>query len=415
MRGVVMLAEMKIRAAKVPNGKKQIKLTDGGGLYLLVKPAGKYWRFDYRYAGKRKTLALGIYPDVKTKRARQLRDEAREQLANGIDPQKLKRQRDEQIRAESVALTFEGIAREWFRTYRKDLSENYADKVIRSLEINVFPWLGSIPIKEIEASQVLLTLQRVADRGAEETARRIKTLCSAVFCYAVLHHGLQQDPTTVIKGFLKNKKKKHYACITDSKEAGQLMRDISNFEGTFIVQTALKLTPYVFLRPGELRSLEWTEIDFTKKQIKLAAEKMKMKQTHIVPLSKQALSLLEDIYQMTGRGKYVFPSIRTNLRPISNNTINVALRRLGYDKETMCAHGFRAMASTLLHEQGFNSDYIERQLAHKEGNAIKAAYNHARHLPERFEMMQAWADYLDGLREGAEIIPIGKKRANGSS
>ena len=406
-----MLAEMKIRAAKVPNGKKQVKLTDGGGLYLLVKPAGKYWRFDYRFAGKRKTMALGKYPDIKTKRARQLRDEVREQLANGIDPQKLKREKDEQIRAESAALSFEGVAREWFKVYKKDLSKSYADKVIRSLEINVFPWLGSIPIKDIKAPQVLLTLQRIADRGAEETARRVKALCSQVFCYGVLHHQLESDPTTVIKGFLKNKKKKHYACITDSKEAGQLMRDINSFEGTYIVQIALKLTPYVFLRPGELRNLEWVEVDFPKKQIRLPADKMKMKQAHIVPLSRQALSLLEDIYQLTGRGRYVFPSIRTNLRPISNNTINVALRRLGYDKETMCAHGFRAMASTLLHELGFNSDYIERQLAHKEGNAIKAAYNHARHLPERFEMMQAWADYLDGLREGADIISIRQKRA----
>lgn len=411
MRGVVMLAEMKIRAAKVPNGKKQVKLTDGGGLYLLVKPAGKYWRFDYRFAGKRKTMALGKYPDIKTKRARQLRDEVREQLANGIDPQKLKREKDEQIRAESAALSFEGVAREWFKVYKKDLSKSYADKVIRSLEINVFPWLGSIPIKDIKAPQVLLTLQRIADRGAEETARRVKALCSQVFCYGILHHQLESDPTTVIKGFLKNKKKKHYACITDSKEAGQLMRDINSFEGTYIVQIALKLTPYVFLRPGELRNLEWVEVDFPKKQIRLPADKMKMKQAHIVPLSRQALSLLEDIYQLTGRGRYVFPSIRTNLRPISNNTINVALRRLGYDKETMCAHGFRAMASTLLHELGFNSDYIERQLAHKEGNAIKAAYNHARHLPERFEMMQAWADYLDGLREGADIISIRQKRA----
>ena len=411
MRGVVMLAEMKIRAAKVPNGKKQVKLTDGGGLYLLVKPAGKYWRFDYRFAGKRKTMALGKYPDIKTKRARQLRDEVREQLANGIDPQKLKREKDEQIRAESAALSFEGVAREWFKVYKKDLSKSYADKVIRSLEINVFPWLGSIPIKDIKAPQVLLTLQRIADRGAEETARRVKALCSQVFCYGILHHQLESDLTTVIKGFLKNKKKKHYACITDSKEAGQLMRDINSFEGTYIVQIALKLTPYVFLRPGELRNLEWVEVDFPKKQIRLPADKMKMKQAHIVPLSRQVLSLLEDIYQLTGSGRYVFPSIRTNLRPISNNTINVALRRLGYDKETMCAHGFRAMASTLLHELGFNSDYIERQLAHKEGNAIKAAYNHARHLPERFEMMQAWADYLDGLREGADIISIRQKRA----
>jgi len=401
-----MLPDIRIRAAKVPEGKKQVKLSDGEGLYLLVNNSGKYWRFDYRFGGKRKTLALGVYPDMKSKTARQAKRNARELLAEGIDPQVVKKQCEEKRRAAAREATFKHITLEWFEDYRKDISDNYAQKIIRSFELNVFPWLGLLPIKSIEANLVLSVLKRVADRGAEETARRIKTLCSAVFCYAVLHHGLQQDPTTVIKGFLKNKKKKHYACITDSKEAGQLIRDINRFEGTYVVQTALKLTPYVFLRPGELRNLEWVEIDFTQKQIKLPADKMKMRQVHIVPLSKQAVLLLEDIYQVTGRGKYVFPSIRTNLRPISNNTINVALRRLGYDKEMMCAHGFRAMASTLLHEQGFNSDYIERQLAHKEGNAIKAAYNHARHLPEREAMMQSWGDYLDALRDGAEVVPI---------
>jgi integrase len=308
--------------------------------------------------------------------------------------------------AESQALTFEGVAREWFASYSKDLSEAYAAKVMTSLEQNVFPWLGDLPIKSIKASMVLDTLKRIADRGAEETARRVKALCSQIFCYGVVHHELEIDPTTMIKGFLRNKKRRHYACITEPKKAGELMRAIQGFEGTYVVKAALMLTPYVFLRPGEIRHLEWKEIDFDNKLIKIAAEKMKMRQVHIVPLSHQAISILRDIQPLTGGGRYVFPSIRTNLRPISNNTINVTLRRLGYDKNTMTAHGFRAMASTLLHELGFNSDFIERQLAHKEGNAIKEAYNHARHLPERVKMMQSWANYLDSLRDGAQVIPF---------
>ena len=401
-----MLPDVKIRAAKVPEGKKQLKLTDGEGLYLLVLKSGKYWRFDYRYAGKRKTLAIGVYPDMSAKLARKAKTQARELLAEGIDPSQVKKQVEARRIADSQASTFEGVAREWFASYSKDLSEAYAAKVMTSLEQNVFPWLGDLPIKSIKASMVLDTLKRIADRGAEETARRVKALCSQIFCYGVIHHELEIDPTTMIKGFLKHKKRRHYACITEPKKAGELMRAIQGFEGTYVVKAALMLTPYVFLRSGEIRHLEWKEIDFENKQIKIAAEKMKMRQVHIVPLSDQAVAILKDIQPLTGNGRYVFPSIRTNKQPISNNTINVSLRRLGYDKNTMTAHGFRAMASTLLHELGFNSDFIERQLAHKEGNAIKEAYNHARHLPERVKMMQSWADYLDSLRDGAQVIPF---------
>ncbi len=401
-----MLPDVKIRAAKVPEGRKQLKLTDGEGLYLLVLKSGKYWRFDYRYGGKRKTLAIGVYPDMSAKLARKAKTQARELLAEGIDPSQVKKQEEARKTAESQASTFEGVAREWFASYSKDLSEAYAAKVMTSLEQNVFPWLGDLPIKSIKASMVLDTLKRIADRGAEETARRVKALCSQIFCYGVIHHELEIDPTTMIKGFLKHKKRRHYACITEPRKAGELMRAIQGFEGTYVVKAALMLTPYVFLRPGEIRHLEWKEIDFENKQIKIAAEKMKMRQVHIVPLSNQAVAILKDIQPLTGNGRYVFPSIRTNKQPISNNTINVTLRRLGYDKHTMTAHGFRAMASTLLHELGFNSDFIERQLAHKEGNAIKEAYNHARHLPERVKMMQSWADYLDSLRDGAQVIPF---------
>jgi len=403
-----MLPDIKIRTTKLPEGKTQIKLTDGEGLYLLVLKSGKYWRFDYRFARKRKTLALGVYPAMSAKNARKRKMEAREMLAEGMDPSQMKKQAEAKRRAETQAVTFEGVARDWFKEYKKDLSEAYAKKVMTSLEQNVFPWMGVLPIKSIKASLVLDTLKRISDRGAEETARRVKSLCSQVFCYGVLHNDLEVDPTTMIKGFLKNKKRRHYACITEPKRAGELMRAIQGFEGTYVVKSALMLTPYIFLRPGEIRHLEWKEIDFENKQIKIAAKKMKMRELHIVPLSVQTISILRDIQPLTGRGRYVFPSIRSNLRPISNNTINVTLRRLGYDKNTMTAHGFRAMASTLLHEQGFNSDYIERQLAHKEGNAIKAAYNHARHLPERTIMMQCWADYLDLLRDGSEAVPTRK-------
>ena len=289
------LTDVKVKAAIVPDDKKQIKLADGGGLYLLVNKTGKYWRLDYRYAGKRKTLAIGIYPIITLKSARVARELAKEQLSQGVDPSQAKKDAEAARRAVSYAATFESVAREWFASYKKDLSENYAAKVMTSLEQNVFPWLGPMPIKDIKAALVLETLKRIANRGAEETARRVKALCSQVFCYAVLHHDLDQDPTMMIKGFLKNKKKKHYACITDAKKAGELMRAMHNFDGTFVVKSALLLTPYLFLRPGELRQLEWQDIDFEHNQIKLAAEKMKMKEVHIVPLSRQAISILKDI------------------------------------------------------------------------------------------------------------------------
>ncbi len=393
------LTAMQIKSAKVPEGKSQVKLSDGGGLYLLINRSGKYWKLKYRYGGKEKSLSLGVYPTVSLKMARYGRDAAKEKLAQGVDPSLAKKKEEAKRREHSQEASFETITHEWFKEYRKDLSDSYAKKVMRNFELNIFPWLGSIPIKQIKAALVLETLKRIADRGAEETARRSKALCSQVFCHAILYHDLESDPTAAIKGFLKNKKKNHYPCITDAKKVGELMRAISGFEGTYTVQSALKLSPYVFLRPGELRQLEWSEIDLWERQIRIPAAKMKMGEVHIVPLSHQSLEILQDIHALTGEGKLVFPSIRTNLRPISNNTINVALRRLGYEKNTMTAHGFRGMASTLLHELGYNSDYIERQLAHKEGNAIKEAYNHARHLPERTKMMQAWADYLDKLRD----------------
>ncbi|MDX8381824.1 MAG: tyrosine-type recombinase/integrase, partial [Ghiorsea sp.] len=365
------LTDSKVKAAVAPEGKKQDKLTDGAGMYLLVKEAGKYWKYDYRYAGKRKTLSIGVYPIVSLKAARGMRERAKELLSEGVDPSQAKKDLEAHRRENLRAVTFEAVTNEWFAGHRKDLTDDYAKQIIRRFELNVFPWLGAMPIKSIKASLVLEILKRIAGRGAEETARRVKTLCSQVFRYAMLHYDLEQDPTIALQGYLKKKNKRHYACIKDSKQAGGLMRAMQTIDGTHVVKSALLLSAYVFLRPGELRKLEWDDIDFENKKIRLPEDKMKMNEVHIVPLSSQAIAILRDVKPLTGRGRYVFPSIRTNLRPISNNTVNVALRRLGYDKETMTAHGFRGMASTLLHERGFNSDFIERQLAHKEGNAIK--------------------------------------------
>jgi len=393
------LTDAKVKAAKLPSDKKQIKLADAGALYLLVNKSGKYWRLKYRFAGKEKTLSIGVYPTVSLKKARQAREVAKEQLFEGIDPNHAKQELERKRRAQQEAATFEGVARQWHKEHSKHVSENYSKKLIVSLERDIFPWLGDLSIESVKAVDVLNTLKRVAERGAEETARRLKTICSQVFCYAVLHHELEQDPTTSIKGFLRNKQARHYPSITEPKQLAEFLRVMQTYQGAFQVRCALLIAPYVFLRPGELRNAEWQEFDLEAKQWKLPADKMKMKEVHIVPLSRQVIEILKELKPYTGKGRYLFPSIRTNLRPISDNTLNGALRRLGYDKDTIVMHGLRATASTLLHEQGYNSDFIERQLAHKEGNAIKAAYNHARHLTERTEMMQQYADYLDGLRD----------------
>ena len=392
-----------------------MKLADSDGLYLLVKPAGKYWRFDYSFGGKRKTLALGVYPKISLKKAKDKRREAEGLLDDHIDPSQYKRNEKEkevaQARAVAFETTFKGVALDWFADYQKYISEGHAKTIMRRLEREIFPIIGGKPIDTIKSSEVLKILQGIAERGAEETARRIKSLCSQVFCYAILHDDLEIDPTQPLKKFLSKKNVKHMPTITDPKKVGELMRAIKGFEASNVVECALKLAPLVFVRPTELRHAEWDEVNLEGAEWRIPAHKMKMGAAHIVPLSKQALAIIKEIQPLTGEGKYVFPSIRTALRPMSENTINVALRRLGYSKDEMCGHGFRGMASTLLHEQGYPSDVVERQLAHKEGNAIKAAYNHARHLPERKAMMQQWADYLDGLRDGATVVPIHRAQA----
>ena len=389
------LTDTAIRNAK--SREKQYKLSDEKGMYVLVKKAGKYFRLDYRFGGNRKTLALGVYPDVKLQKAREKRDEARKLISNGVDPGQM-RKATKAMQVEQSANNFEAVAREWFIKNSPSWAESHSKKIIRRFELYIFPWLGSRPISEITPPELLSVLRRIESRGILETAHRTQQNCGKVFRYAIITGRAERDPSADLRGALAPVKHGRMATVTEPKKIGELLRAIDGYEGTPVAQCALRLAPLVFVRPGELRHAEWTEIDLDNAEWRIPAEKMKMKDPHIVPLSKQAVIVLREIQPITGQGRYVFPSIRTNLRPMSENTVLAALRRMGYTKEEMSGHGFRAMASTVLHEQGWPSDIIERQLAHAERNSIKAAYNHAQHLPERRKMMQAWADYLDGLR-----------------
>jgi len=403
------VSDAKVKAAKVPAGKKQMKLSDGEGLYLLVKPGGKYWRLDYRFGGKRKTMALGVYPSVSLKEARTKREAAKKLLEQNIDPSQAKQQDRREKRTQQRSITFEGVAGEWMQKNKVKWVPAYSVRIQRWLANDINPWLGSLPIDEIKAADVLAVLRKAESRGTITTAHKLRSIIGQVFRYAVATARISGDPSRDLRGALTPKVVKHRATITDPKAIGALLRAIYAFEGTFVVQCAMKITPYVFVRPGELRHAEWSEIDLDKAEWRIPAEKMKMKSMHIVPLASQVVAILRELQPLTGGGRYVFPSIRGGGRPMSENTVNATLRRIGYAKEEICAHGFRGMASTMLHEQGWPSDVIERQLAHQEGNDVKRAYNHAQHLPERKKMMQHWADYLDGLREGADVIPINRR------
>lgn len=389
------LTDTAIRNAKPQS--KPYKMTDGRGMYLLVNKAGKYFRIDYRFAGKRKTLALGVYPEVKLAEARVKRDEARKMITNGIDPCQA-RKVQKSILIEQSKNSFEAIAREWHGKYASNWADSHAKKIIRRFELYIFPWLGSRSIAEITPPELLAVLRKIESKGILETAHRAQQNCGQVFRYAIATGRAERDPSADLRGALTPAKHRRLATITDPKKIGELLRAIDGYEGTPVAKSALKLAPLVFVRPGELRHAEWEEVDFEKAEWRIPAEKMKMKDPHIVPLSTQAVDILDEIQPITGKGRYVFPSIRTHSRPMSNNTVLAALRRMGYAKDEMSGHGFRAMASTLLHEQGWLSDIIERQLAHAERNSIKAAYNYAKHLPERRKMMQDWADYLDDLK-----------------
>lgn len=396
------------RNAKTKPDGKQAKYTDGGGLYLLVMKSGKYWRYDYTYEGKRKTLAIGVYPDIGLKAARDKHQQAREQLASGIDPSEHK----QTVRAEQIAKvenSFEAIAREWHKKFSPQWSERHAGNVIRRLEHDFFPYIGNRPIADLEPPDVLKCLRRIEERGAVDTAHRAKTDCGSVFRYAVATGRATRDPTPDLKGALAPIERKHFAAITDPQEVGEMLRAITEYHGDIKTISGLQLSAYLFQRPGEVRKMEWSEIDFEAAMWEIPAERMKKRKAHLVPLSRQALAILEELKPLTGRFKYVFTA-RTNInKPMGANTLIKALQRLGYDSETMTAHGFRALASTRLYEMGFPADVIEKQLAHLVGNEVRRAYDRSQHIQERTAMMQQWADYLDSLRDGATVIPFKAK------
>jgi integrase len=389
------LTDTKVRSVK-PR-EKSYKIADGKGLFLVVKPNGsKYWRFRYHFGDKEKLLAIGIYPDVSLADARRKRDDARKLLADDTDPgiAKQLKKRAKKLAAEN---SFEAIAREWNIKFASKWTPEHGAKILLRLEKDIFPWLGHHPIIEIAAPELLAVLRRIENRGAIETAHRTLQNCSQIFRYAIATGRAERDVSADLRGAIPPVKKRHLASITDPKAIGDLLRTLNDYNGHFVTKCALQLAPLVFVRPGELRKAEWSEFNFETAEWRIPPEKMKMRITHIVPLSTQALSILHEIKALTGNGKYVFPSLRTLSRPMSNNAVLGALRRLGYTKDEMTGHGFRSMASTLLNEQGWNRDAIERQLAHAERNNIRAAYNYAEYLPERRKMMQHWADYLDGL------------------
>lgn len=388
------LTDVKVRTTK--SREKAFKLSDEKGLFLYVTPNGsKYWRLKYRYQGKEKLLALGVYPDVSLAFAREQRDDARKLLASDIDPGE-HRKVMKTATADRAANSFELVAREWFVKHSSNWVVSHADKIIRRLERDVFPWLGAKPIAEITPPDLLSVLRRIESRGAIETAHRAMGNCGQVFRYAVATGRAERDPSQDLKGALPPVKGTHFAAQTNPQKFAQLLRAVNSYEGTLTVCCALRLAPLVFVRPGELRHAEWAAIDFENAEWRYIVTKTNT--PHVVPLSRQALDILKELHPLTGSGRYVFPSARSAQRPMSDNAILAALRRLGISKEEATGHGFRATARTLLDEVlGVRPDFIEHQLAHAVRDPNGRAYNRTAYLPERKTMMQDWADYLDSI------------------
>ena len=392
----------KLTATAVKQAKpkaKPYKLADGGGLYLHVKTAGKYWRYKYRFAGKEKLLALGTYPDISLADARKLHQAARENLADGIDPSSHKKTKKSADQSSS-ANSFEAVALEWSKT-RSKKADSTEKRQRALLEKDLFPFIGSRPIADIDAPELLKTLRKIENRGAIETAHRANRLAGQIFRYAIVTGRSKHNPSIDLKDALTQPIKSHRKSITDPAEVGPLMAAIKNYQATPVVMAALQLSPLFLCRPGELRHLEWAEVNFAEARIELPASKMKMKEPHIIPLASQAIAILKELQPISGRGKYVFPSARGASRPLSDNGVRTALRTLGYTNDQICPHGFRAMGRTILDEVlNFPVDWIEHQIAHSVKDVNGRAYNRTKHLPQRKKMMQAWADYLDGLANG---------------
>ncbi len=405
------LTDLAIRRAK-PAAKTQ-RLYDSDGLYLELSPKGGRWfRLKYRFDGKEKRLAIGVYPDVPLALARQRRDDARQLLAQGVDPGEHKKAAAV-ARAVLGANTFEVIANEWLE--KRNWVDGYRVKVVGWFSNDVFPYIGARPAAELDAPEFLAMARRIEKRGAFESAHRIMQNCSQVMRYAIATGRASRNPVADLRGALKPTPKRHLPAVTDPDELGPLLRAMDGYKGSHVTRCALVLAPLLFVRPGELRQAEWSEFDIKAARWNIPADKMKMRQPHVVPLSRQALIVLADLQQLTGAGRYLFPSTRTKLRPMSDNAVNAALRRMGYEVGTVTGHGFRATARTILDEVlGFRPDIIEHQLAHAVKDPNGRAYNRTTHLAERVRMMQRWADYLDDLRSraaGGNIVSIARQSA----
>jgi integrase len=402
------LTDMRCRTAK-PQPGRTTKLYDGAGLILEVRPTGaKLWRLKYRFGGKEKQLALGQFPERSLAEARKAAEAARRLVQDGTDPSE-KRKADKQIQRLSSITTFEGVAREWHAKASAKWAKTHASKVLIRLEKHVFPWMGSRPISTIEAPEILVVLQRMEKTGILDTANRVSQYLVATFKHAILTGRVTRNVAMDLKGAIDTPVRNHYATITEPDQIAHLLVAINCYHGTLTTRTALALAPLLFCRPGELRGMRWDELDLEKATWTVPPARQKLRETtkqsnmnkdQVFPLSRQAVALLGDLKPLTGSGKFVFPNERSATRSMSENTVNAALRRLGYDKEQITGHGFRHMASTLLNEQGWTPDAIEKQLSHKGKDKIRATYNHAEYVPERRRMMQAWADYLDSLRDG---------------
>ena len=406
------LTDVAIRKAK-PTDKPQ-RLFDGGGLYLEVSPSGgKWWRLKYRFGGKEKRLSLGTYPDTPLATARSKRDDARQLLAAGVDPgdhRKAQRAAGEASAANSV----EVVVHEWLRKHMPTWAPSHGLKIEARMQNDVLPWIGKRPIADVSARELLAVVNRIAERGAVESAHRTLQNLGQVFRFAIATGRAERNPAADLRGALPPVKPTHLAAITEPAAVGGLLRAIEDYRGALVTKCALRLAPLVFVRPGELRNAEWSEFDLDAGEWNIPAARMKMREPHLVPLAPQAVAILRELQPLTGRGQYVFPSARSPRRPMSNNAILSALRRMGFAKDEMSGHGFRAMARTILDEHlGFRPDYIEHQLAHAVRDPNGRAYNRTTHLAERRKMMAAWADYLDNLREGGNVLPL--RKASGAS
>jgi len=396
-----------LEVGRAKGREKLYRLFDGEGLFLEVTPKGtKRWRVKYYLHGRERRLSLGLYPQVSLALARERLKTVQGQVAAGIDPA-LARVAANNLATLEASETVEGVAREWYAKFSPAWAESHGSKILRRLETYIFPWLGKSPIRALQPLELLACLRRIEKQGTQETAKRTLQACGRILRYAVATGRSDRDFTRDLQGALAPVSKKRRATLLEPKAIGALLAAIDGYDGSLVTRSALKLAPLVFVRPGELRQAEWKEFDLEKPEWRIPAERMKMGELHIVPLSTQAVEILREIHKHTGKGRYVFPSMRTGTRPISENTVNAALRRLGYASDAMTGHGFRSTASTLLNEQGWHPDLIELQLAHAERDKVRGAYNKAQRLAERRKMLQAWADYLDGLKaDGDKVVAI---------